>query len=320
MNKRIMFACLLTHALMFIPTARGVPTARPDISAEKRADDGVQLQRSAEAYPGNIFPYPAQNIVMNCGANRQSDDEWEQLKSKLDQLMNAVNACRASGGEDPDAPHPRDCKDILDNDETTPSGVYTVYPRDGLGGVQVYCDNDLDGGGWTVFQKRQDGSVDFYRDWEDYRTGFPSNLNGEFWLGLEKLYRLAVQKTYELRVDMEDAEGNVKYAAYSTFIISPEPQNYKLHIGTYSGNAGDSLSGHDGHPFSTKDRDNDVASSSCAQTYKGAWWYSACHSSNLNGVYHLGDHDSYADGVNWQQWKGYRHSLKRTEMKIRPQK
>ena len=62
-----------------------------------------------------------------------------------------------------------------------------------------------------VFQKRQDGSVDFYRGWREYQTGFPSNLNGEFWLGLDKLYRLAVQKTYQLRVDMWDAEGNTRY-------------------------------------------------------------------------------------------------------------
>ncbi|XP_078661438.1 fibrinogen C domain-containing protein 1-like, partial [Branchiostoma floridae x Branchiostoma belcheri] len=218
---------------------------------------------------------------------------------------------------DTDSDKPQDCQDILDNDETTPSGVYMVYPRDNLGGFNVFCDMDTDGGGWTLFQRRQDGSVDFYRGWADYRTGFPSNLNGEFWLGNDNLYRLAVQKGYQLRVDMEDVEGETRYAAYDTFVISPESQNYKLEIGTYSGTAGESLKYHDGKPFSTKDRDNDEYSSSCAQKYKGAWWYNSCYRSNLNGRYHLGTHESSSNGVHWHSWK-LNYSLKRTEMKLRP--
>ena len=86
-----------------------------------------------------------------------------------------------------------------------------------------------------------------------------------------------------------------------------------------AGGAGDSLENHNMRAFSTKDRDNDQdATGSCAMTYKGGWWYNACHASNLNGLYHHGNHSSYADGVNWKTWKGYHYSVKRAEMKIRP--
>lgn len=48
---------------------------------------------------------------------------------------------------------------------------------------------------------------------------------------------------------------------------------------------GDSLSYHQGRPFSTADRDNDIAVTNCALSYKGAWWYKNCHRTNLNGKY-----------------------------------
>ncbi|XP_078613583.1 ficolin-2-like [Branchiostoma floridae x Branchiostoma japonicum] len=176
---------------------------------------------------------------------------------------------------------------------------------------------DTDGGGWTVFQRRQDGSVDFYLDWQAYKTGF-GDLRGEFWLGNDNVHLLTTQGQYELRVDLEDFEGHSAYAKYSRFGVENEIHKYRLTVGGYSGTAGDAMAHHSSQFFTTKDRDNDGDSRQCAQTFKGAWWYGACHDSNLNGLYHAGPHQSFADGVNWEFWKGYHYSLKRTEMKIRP--
>ena len=113
------------------------------------------------------------------------------------------------------------------------SGVYKINP-DGLGEFKVFCDQKSAGGGWTVFQKRRDGSVDFFRAWDDYERGF-GNLNGEFWLGLDKIHRLTVSGGYKLRVDLEDHQGKTAFAEYSSFAVTSERAKYQLSLGSYSG-------------------------------------------------------------------------------------
>ena len=113
------------------------------------------------------------------------------------------------------------------------NGVYQIDP-DGFGSFSVFCDMTTSGGGWTVFQRRLDGSVDFYRGWQDYKHGFGS-LNGEFWLGLDKIYRLTTTSKYGLRIDMEDTSEIKRYAEYDVFAVTSEQQKYKLTVGAYDG-------------------------------------------------------------------------------------
>ena len=173
-------------------------------------------------------------------------------------------------------------------------------------------------GGWTVVQRRFDGSVDFYLGWEDYKDGF-GDIGGEYWLGLDKLNRLtSTGLSWQLRIDLEDFDGNTAYALYEDFHIGDEATLYQITIGSYSGTAGDSLSSDNGMEFSTNDRDNDQWSSECAAIYsKGSWWYKNCGLSNLNGLY-IGSAQTTATGMAWHHWKAAWTTLKRSEMKIRP--
>uniref|UniRef100_A0AAV2JVV9 Tenascin n=1 Tax=Knipowitschia caucasica TaxID=637954 RepID=A0AAV2JVV9_KNICA len=208
---------------------------------------------------------------------------------------------------------PQNCAQHLLNGEAL-SGVYTIYiNRDPSQGVQVYCDMTTDDGGWIVFQRRQNGLTDFSRKWNDYRAGF-GNLEDEFWLGLDNIQKISAQGRYELRIDMKDGQESV-FANYDKFSIGDARNLYKLRIGEYNGTAGDSLSYHQGRPFSTKDRDNDIAVTNCALSYKGAWWYKNCHRANLNGKYGESRH---SQGINWYHWKGHEFSIPFVEMKIRP--
>nr|XP_057925968.1 tenascin isoform X3 [Doryrhamphus excisus] len=209
--------------------------------------------------------------------------------------------------------YPKDCSQALLNGEST-SGLYTIY----LGGdesqpLQVYCDMGSDGGGWIVFLRRQSGRLEFFRNWKNYTAGF-GDMNDEFWLGLSNLHKLTSGGQYELRVDLRD-KGETAYAHYDKFSVSEPRTRYKVHVGGYSGTAGDSMTYHHGRPFSTYDHDNDIAVTNCALSYKGAFWYKNCHRVNLMGRY--GD-NSHSKGVNWFHWKGHEHSIEFAEMKIRP--
>lgn len=96
------------------------------------------------------------------------------------------------------------------------------------------------------------------------QSGF-GNIDGEYWLGLQGIYKLGRQADYKLLVELEDWMGKKVYAQYSSFHLEPESEGYRLRLGTYQGNAGDSLSSHNGKPFTTLDRDKDA--------FSGRWTY-----------------------------------------------
>uniref|UniRef100_A0A8C5KYW7 Angiopoietin-like 6 n=1 Tax=Jaculus jaculus TaxID=51337 RepID=A0A8C5KYW7_JACJA len=197
------------------------------------------------------------------------------------------------------------------------SGVYELQL--GRRAVSAWCEQQLEGGGWTVIQRRQDGSVNFFTSWQQYKVGF-GRPDGEYWLGLEPVYQLTSRGDHELLVLLEDWGGRKAHAHYDGFSLEPESDHYRLRLGQYHGDAGDSLSWHNDKPFSTVDRDRDSYSGNCALYQRGGWWYHACAHSNLNGVWHHGGHyrSRYQDGVYWAEFRGGAYSLKKVSMLIRP--
>ncbi|XP_048755856.2 ficolin-2-like [Ostrea edulis] len=214
---------------------------------------------------------------------------------------------------------PADCTAIYRMESSLPSGLYQIkIPA--IGYLNVFCEMKTDGGGWTVFQRRLDGSEDFYRTWSEYKNGF-GNLTSEFWLGNDKLHYLLSQGEYEFRVDMGDFNNQTRYVKYTTITIGNEASKYVISLTGFSGNVDDCFTS-SGQPinnmkFSTKDQDNDVYSGSCAVKFSSGWWHRHCHCSNPNGLYLAGATVTFADGITYHPWHTHYYSLKNIQLMVR---
>ncbi|XP_028647201.2 fibrinogen gamma chain [Erpetoichthys calabaricus] len=239
----------------------------------------------------------------------------------------------------------KDCQDIA-NKGARDSGLYYIKPGKAKQQFLVYCEIDKYGNGWTVLQRRLDGSVDFHKDWVQYKEGFgylsPTGTT-EFWLGNEKIHLISTQSSipYVLRIELKDWSGQYRYADYAVFKVAPEADKYRLTYGYYyGGDAGDAFDGfefeddasdkyftsHNGMQFSTSDSDNDRYEGNCAKQDRSGWWMNRCHAAHLNGQYHKGGKytaedagpDSYDNGIIWATWHDRWYSLKETTMKLIP--
>ncbi|AWP06227.1 putative fibrinogen-like protein 1 [Scophthalmus maximus] len=226
----------------------------------------------------------------------------------------------------------RDCSEVF-ADGNLSNGLYVIRPDGSPTALTVYCDMS-NGGGWTVFQRRRNGKESFDRAWVEYKQGFGDlySPDGEFWLGNEPLHHLTSQGNYDMRIDMEDFEGNQRFAEYKNFKVDNEKDQYQLHLGEYTGNAGDALAGvyaptspglgSGGAKFSTFDQlnkgDEVNGDAQCLRHSKSGWWFSRCDSGNLNGHYYNGPYQAMTDdGVVWYTWHGWWYSIKSVVMMVR---
>ncbi|XP_041859221.1 angiopoietin-related protein 7 [Melanotaenia boesemani] len=276
-----------------------------------------ELSRKQEADLMNIV----RQIMKLDKLNQQQEARVTEAESKYSEINNRVEimqlqTLQSATQTSSDAIY--DCASLYSKNYRI-SGEYKL-PKDELLGapeLSVFCDMETNGGGWTVIQRRKVGLTSFSRDWKQYKNGFGS-IRGDFWMGNDHIIRLTRQPSM-LRIEMEDWEGETRYAEYGFFTVGNEINSYKLFIANYSGNAGDSLRYHNNTNFSTMNKDNDKCVDDCASLRKGGYWYNCCTDSNLNGIfYRYGEHKKSTDGITWYGWHGPNYSLKKVEMKVRP--
>ncbi|XP_074121871.1 angiopoietin-related protein 3 isoform X3 [Sminthopsis crassicaudata] len=196
------------------------------------------------------------------------------------------------------------------------SGVYTIRPGHSES-FDVYCEVKS-GSSWTVIQHRMDGSQNFNETWENYQHGFGS-LDGEFWLGLEKIYSIVKQSDYILRIELEDWKDNKRYIEYS-FNLGSKETDYTLHLSEILGNIPNAIPEHKDLVFSTWDH-NAKDYLTCPESYSGGWWrHNGCGETNLNGKYNKARSKGKPERRRGLYWKCHNrlYSLKTTKMLIHP--
>ncbi|KAM7126935.1 angiopoietin-4 isoform 1-T1 [Molossus nigricans] len=245
------------------------------------------------------------------------------LQHQQSQLLESVQRLVRVAAQDPASMRAaeqvfQDCAEIQ-RFGANASGIYTIHVANMTEPRKVFCDMDASGGGWTLIQRRVNGSVNFQRNWKDYKQGF-GDLAGEHWLGNELVHQLTSRTAYSLRVELQDWEGNEAHAQYEHFQLGSEGQLYRLSLSGYSGSAGRQSSlVLQGTNFSTRDADNDNCLCKCAQMLSGGWWFDACGLSNLNGIYYPARrHLRKLNGIRWHYFQGPSYSLRAARMMVRP--
>ena len=256
------------------------------------------------------------------------------MNVKLDESFQGKSVIDSRGTTYPvDCP----CSCILANNPDSVSGVYRIAVHGHDVPFDVYCDMTSQGGGWTVFQMRFNGTLNFIRNsFGDYEDGFGDASTGEYWLGLLRLRLLLNihrEQKNQLRIEVEDWEGHKAHSIYHNFELSDGDYILNAEYSSGLSTAGDGYSKYseNGKPFLAH----------CSDFFNiggGHWKADACNSyANLNGIYYPEKYKFYQtvsitrniDGVVWPtDWSEERppgtcsqcseyYSLKKTSMSFR---
>nr|XP_039253721.1 ficolin-2-like [Styela clava] len=208
-QKNIVGFCILLGIASELQASISLGTCR--LSCEQNEEELPSMERGPPGFAGKRGPKgepgipgppgPLASISEECGAIAERNQELERKIEEINGRM-----------------FPRDCIEIKKH--VLSSGTFVIYPfLESRKGIQVYCDQETDDGGWIVIQRRLDGSQDFFRVWDDYVKGF-GYKEREFWLGLEYIHGITSNSTYEVRFDFFTKENTTLFAKYRNFKLA----------------------------------------------------------------------------------------------------
>ncbi|KAL9953633.1 hypothetical protein ACROYT_G041080 [Oculina patagonica] len=185
-------------------------------------------------------------------------------------------------------------------------GLHQIHLTN-IGSVQVFCDQQTDGGGWTIIQRRTSPfSLPFDRNWVEYENGF-GNPQGEFWLGNKIIHEL-MNTARTPRIDLKMLKNKAGFGMFFQVTVDGPNDKYRMKIQGYLGNIPGCGSDSSWQSFTTKDSDNDKEpSKNCAVEDNAGWWYNDCGCGNLNRQ----------TGPKWDSWHISNDTIVFSEIKIR---
>ncbi|KZN65027.1 fibrinogen-like YCDxxxxGGGW domain-containing protein [Pseudoalteromonas luteoviolacea] len=150
-----------------------------EVTTSVKVGIGTHSPAAALEVIGNAIAHPPiqyNHLVTKGYSDSQNANTQSNLQAQIDSLVALVNQQRA----EIDALNKKvfgaqgaSCKAILDNNPSSPSGVYTIDPdgeKNGVDPFQAYCDMVTDDGGWTLigtYAKSTPGGKAYLSQYDD---------------------------------------------------------------------------------------------------------------------------------------------------------
>ena len=221
---------------------------------------------------------------------------------------------------------PKDCYDLSCYRQSKgKDGPHIIYPgRPALPSLEVACDQETDHGGWIMYQRRVDGTLNFTKKWKDYKEGFGDNGGNttELWLGNEHVFQLLQSyggRGGKLRIEADAFDSDSTWIEANNFTMSDEASLYSINWETSVASAGriTRLRWNEIKTHTFKTIDKPGGEKQCLDRLNGGWWYhTRCANIFLNGEY-VNSSVPTVTGIFVQGFK-QSFALKRTRMMFRP--